>query len=124
MAPIVLTGLLTMGTCVLIRQPLNFANIIALPLLFGIGVAFHIQNCETPGSDGPCRRREIVPVENSVGGKRVSVPELRAAVDRVLADPSYANNAQRFGQQLRSYGGAPRAAELIETFTKGLSSPQ
>jgi uncharacterized protein len=42
MAPIVLTGLLTMGTCVLIRQPINFANIIALPLLFGIGVAFHI----------------------------------------------------------------------------------
>ncbi len=42
MAPIILTGLLTMGICVLIRQPLNFANIIALPLLFGIGVAFHI----------------------------------------------------------------------------------
>ena len=42
MAPIVLTGLLTLGTCVLISQPLNFANIIALPLLFGIGVAFHI----------------------------------------------------------------------------------
>jgi len=42
MAPIVLTGLLTLATCVLISQPLNFANIIALPLLFGIGVAFHI----------------------------------------------------------------------------------
>jgi uncharacterized protein len=42
MAPIVLTGLLTMGTCVAIGQQLNFANIIALPLLFGIGVAFHI----------------------------------------------------------------------------------
>jgi uncharacterized protein len=42
MAPIVLTGLLTMGTCVFIGQQLNFANIIALPLLFGIGVAFHI----------------------------------------------------------------------------------
>lgn len=42
MAPIVLTGLLTMGSCVLMGQPLNFANIIALPLLFGIGVAFHI----------------------------------------------------------------------------------
>ena len=42
MAPIVLTGLLTLGTCVAIGQPLNFANIIALPLLFGIGVAFHI----------------------------------------------------------------------------------
>jgi hopanoid biosynthesis associated RND transporter like protein HpnN len=42
MAPIILTGLLTLGTCVIIGQPLNFANIIALPLLFGIGVAFHI----------------------------------------------------------------------------------
>lgn len=42
MAPIVLTGFLTLGTCVAIGQPLNFANIIALPLLFGIGVAFHI----------------------------------------------------------------------------------
>jgi hypothetical protein len=42
MAPIVLTGLLTLGSCVVIAQPLNYANIIALPLLFGIGVAFHI----------------------------------------------------------------------------------
>ena len=40
--PVMLTGLLTLGTCVLIGQPINFANIIALPLLFGIGVAFHI----------------------------------------------------------------------------------
>ncbi|MGH7025641.1 MAG: MMPL family transporter [Caulobacteraceae bacterium] len=42
MAPIVLTGLLTLASCVVIGQPLNYANIIALPLLFGIGVAFHI----------------------------------------------------------------------------------
>lgn len=42
MAPIVLTGLLTLGSCAVIGQPLNFANVIALPLLFGIGVAFHI----------------------------------------------------------------------------------
>ncbi len=42
MAPIILTGFLTLGSCVAIGQPLNFANIIALPLLFGIGVAFHI----------------------------------------------------------------------------------
>jgi hopanoid biosynthesis associated RND transporter like protein HpnN len=40
--PILLTGLLTLGTCVLIGQPINFANIIVLPLLFGIGVAFNI----------------------------------------------------------------------------------
>jgi hopanoid biosynthesis associated RND transporter like protein HpnN len=42
MAPIILTGFLTLGSCVALGQPLNFANIIALPLLFGIGVAFHI----------------------------------------------------------------------------------
>ena len=40
--PVMLTGLLTLGTCTIIGQPINFANIIALPLLFGIGVAFHI----------------------------------------------------------------------------------
>jgi hopanoid biosynthesis associated RND transporter like protein HpnN len=42
LAPIVLTGLLTIGTCVAIGLPLNDANIIAFPLLFGIGVAFQI----------------------------------------------------------------------------------
>jgi len=42
LAPIILTGLLTMGTCVLIGQPINDANIIAFPLLMGIGVAFQI----------------------------------------------------------------------------------
>lgn len=42
LAPIVLAGFLTLATCVLINQPINFANIIAFPLLFGVGVAFHI----------------------------------------------------------------------------------
>lgn len=42
LAPIVLSGFLTLGTCVLIGLPINFANIIAFPLLFGVGVAFHI----------------------------------------------------------------------------------
>lgn len=42
LAPIVLTGLLTIGTCVVIGQPINDANIIAFPLLMGIGVAFQI----------------------------------------------------------------------------------
>ncbi|HUI17569.1 MAG TPA: hopanoid biosynthesis-associated RND transporter HpnN, partial [Alphaproteobacteria bacterium] len=40
--PILLMGLLTMASTVLIGPPLNFADIIALPLLFGIGVAFNI----------------------------------------------------------------------------------
>jgi hopanoid biosynthesis associated RND transporter like protein HpnN len=40
--PLVLTALLTLATCRIIGLELNFANIIALPLLFGIGVAFNI----------------------------------------------------------------------------------
>ena len=40
--PVLLTGLLSLGACVVLREPINFANIIALPLLFGIGVAFQI----------------------------------------------------------------------------------
>jgi len=40
--PLFLSGLLTLGTCVLIGLQLNFANVIALPLLLGIGVAFDI----------------------------------------------------------------------------------
>ena len=42
LAPVVLSMFLTLGSCVVIGQPLNFANIIAFPLLFGVGVAFHI----------------------------------------------------------------------------------
>ena len=40
--PLLVAGAVTMEICVLIDLPLNFANIIALPLLLGIGVAFKI----------------------------------------------------------------------------------
>jgi uncharacterized protein len=40
--PVLLSGLLTLATCAALDLPLNFANIIALPLLIGIGVAFNI----------------------------------------------------------------------------------
>jgi uncharacterized protein len=42
LAPLALSALATLGVCVAIGLPLNFENIIALPLLFGIGVAFDI----------------------------------------------------------------------------------
>ena len=42
LAPVVLSIFLTLLTCVVIRLPINFANIIAFPLLVGVGVAFHI----------------------------------------------------------------------------------
>ncbi len=41
-APLLLAALLTMAVTVVIGIPLNYANIIALPLLLGIGVAFDI----------------------------------------------------------------------------------
>jgi predicted RND superfamily exporter protein len=40
--PLLLAGLMTVIVCVYAPLPLNFANIIALPLLLGIGVAFDI----------------------------------------------------------------------------------
>jgi hopanoid biosynthesis associated RND transporter like protein HpnN len=42
MAPVLLSALLTFASCAIFDLPLNFANIIALPLLFGVGVAFNI----------------------------------------------------------------------------------
>ncbi|MBN8905293.1 MAG: RND transporter, partial [Rhodospirillales bacterium] len=42
LAPLLLSGLLTLLVAVLLPLPLNFANIIALPLLLGVGVSFNI----------------------------------------------------------------------------------
>lgn len=42
MAPLVLAGLLTALVIVRLPLPLNFANIIALPLLLGVGVSFNV----------------------------------------------------------------------------------
>jgi hopanoid biosynthesis associated RND transporter like protein HpnN len=42
LVPLLLAGLLTLEITVLIDMPLNFANIIALPLMLGLGVAFKI----------------------------------------------------------------------------------
>ncbi|OQW50052.1 MMPL family transporter [Candidatus Raskinella chloraquaticus] len=40
--PLILAGVVTLELCVVFGLPLNFANIIALPLLLGVGVAFKI----------------------------------------------------------------------------------
>jgi hopanoid biosynthesis associated RND transporter like protein HpnN len=42
LAPLFLSALATLGICAVAGLALNFENIIALPLLFGIGVAFNI----------------------------------------------------------------------------------
>ena len=42
MTPLLLSALLTVVVCVVLPLPLNFANVIALPLLLGVGVSFNI----------------------------------------------------------------------------------
>ncbi|MBY0428216.1 MAG: MMPL family transporter, partial [Alphaproteobacteria bacterium] len=42
LAPLILASVLTLGTAALIHLPINFANIIALPLLLGLGVSYSI----------------------------------------------------------------------------------
>ncbi len=42
LASLLFAGLMTLASCVTLGLQINFANIIALPLLFGIGVAFNI----------------------------------------------------------------------------------
>ncbi|KYH00628.1 MMPL family transporter [Bradyrhizobium sp. DOA1] len=42
LVPLLVAGVVTLEICVLIGLPLNFANIVALPLLLGVGVAFKI----------------------------------------------------------------------------------
>jgi len=42
MVPLLVSSLITLEACVLLHISLNFANIIALPLLLGVGVAFKI----------------------------------------------------------------------------------
>ena len=42
LGPLVLAGILSLEAAQLLGMSLDFANIIALPLMFGVGVAFHI----------------------------------------------------------------------------------
>ncbi len=42
LGPLVLAGVMTLEAAQLIGMSLDYANIIALPLMFGVGVAFHI----------------------------------------------------------------------------------
>jgi len=52
-APILFAGALTFATCVAVQLPVNLENMIALPLLFGIGVAFNIYYVVAGHGDAP-----------------------------------------------------------------------
>jgi len=51
---------------------------------------------------------EVVPLS------QLSVPRLRAAIQRVLTEDSYKNNASRLQEAIRRAGGVGRAADIIE----------
>jgi predicted RND superfamily exporter protein len=42
LVPLLVAGIVTLELCAVLDLPLNFANVIALPLLLGVGVAFKI----------------------------------------------------------------------------------
>jgi UDP:flavonoid glycosyltransferase YjiC (YdhE family) len=51
---------------------------------------------------------EVVPLS------RLRAPRLRAAVQRVLTEDSYKNNASRLQEAIRRAGGVSRAADIVE----------
>jgi MGT family glycosyltransferase len=55
---------------------------------------------------------EVIPLA------RLSVPKLRAAVQRVLRSDSYLNNALRLKQAIHQSGGVQRAADIVEQSVK------
>jgi len=57
----------------------------------------------------------VLPTGDVSGRKKhVDSAEVREKVNHILSDPSFRENARRIGEKLRSYGGAPYAASLIE----------
>jgi UDP:flavonoid glycosyltransferase YjiC (YdhE family) len=65
---------------------------------------------------------EIVRINWVSGKKQVRSDELRSAVRHVLANAAYTESARRLAEELRTYGGAPKAAQMIEAFTEARRS--
>ena len=51
-------------------------------------------------------------------GRRIEGPQLRATVEKVLADPVYRQNALRIGETLKSAGGYQKVADVIESVAR------
>ncbi len=49
--------------------------------------------------------------------------QLLAAIDTLLTDPSYGENARRFQEEVRIDGGAARAADILEAHARGEFHP-
>jgi MGT family glycosyltransferase len=61
----------------------------------------------------------VLPHADETGRKRIDLEEFRTKVTSVLSGHTYLENAQRYSELLRAYGGAKKAARLIENVVKG-----
>jgi MGT family glycosyltransferase len=62
----------------------------------------------------------VIPKTDSTGRiKEVSGADVRIKVHNILSDLSFAQNAKRISERMKTYGGASEAARLIESFKKG-----
>lgn len=51
--------------------------------------------------------------------KRANATDIRAAVSKVLGEPSFTENARKLSRELRESGGAEKAAEFVERVARG-----
>ena len=63
LVPLLVSGVVTLELCVVLGMSLNFANIIALPLMLGVGVAFKVYFVMAwrAGKPGCCTRASRMP---------------------------------------------------------------
>ena len=61
----------------------------------------------------------VLPKSDVTGRKKqVSAEEVRTKVFNILKDSSFAENAKRIRERMKTYGGASEAASLIEGFVQ------
>lgn len=68
----------------------------------------------TNDQPGVASRLEWLGVAEVVQPNRLSVERLRAAIERVLGDPSYREKARRLQEEIHRVPGVARAADLAE----------
>ncbi|MDO6435198.1 hypothetical protein Q4E93_31570 [Flavitalea sp. BT771] len=59
----------------------------------------------------------VLPRRDGANEKYFDPGEIRNKVDQLLGHPLYKENAVRYGEKLRSYGGVQKASDLIEKFS-------
>ncbi|MBI5370891.1 MAG: hypothetical protein HZA79_02565 [Sphingobacteriales bacterium] len=66
----------------------------------------------------------VLPQQHTRGEKKFSAGEIREKVKTILSDPRYRTCAETQRDELLRYGGAVRAADLVEKFTSGRAAKE